>query len=84
WIGQSAAAEKYYDEAEPLDPNGYFMVAYIGWHYVQIKDYTTARQYFIRSMYLDNSTTFAQNYLAICEKKLIEKASGRPVLPFDY
>jgi O-antigen ligase len=84
WIGQSAAAEKYYDEAEPLDPNGYFMVANIGWHYVQIKDYTTARQYFIRSMSLDNSTAFAQNYLAICEKKLIEKASGQPVLPFDY
>jgi O-antigen ligase len=84
WIEQSAAAQKYFDEAEPLDPNGYYMVAYIGWHYVQIKDYATARQYFIRSMTLDNSTAFARNYLAICERKMIEKASGQSVLPFDY
>jgi O-antigen ligase/tetratricopeptide (TPR) repeat protein len=84
WLGQSGAAEKYYEEAEPLDPNGYFMVANIGWHYVQIKDYAMARQYFLRSMSLDNSTAFAQNYLSICEKKMLEKASGQSVLPFDY
>ncbi len=83
WLGQNAAAEKYYDQAELLDPNGYFMVAFIGWHFVQIKDYVTARQYFIRSTYLDNSTALAQNYLNICEQKLIERASGQPVLPFD-
>jgi hypothetical protein len=35
-------------------------------------------------MTLDNSTAFARNYLAICERKMIEKASGQSVLPFDY
>jgi len=84
WIGQSAAAEKYYDEAGPLDPNGYFMVANIGWHFVQIGDYATARQYFIRSMNLSNASVFAQNYLNICETKLVQKASGQASLPFDY
>lgn len=83
WLGQNAAAEKYFDEAEPLDPNGYYMVEYIGWHYVQIADYTTARDYFNRAIYLSNESTLAQNYLKICEKKLLERASGQPLSPFD-
>jgi O-antigen ligase len=90
WLGQSAAAEKYYDEAEPLDPNGYYMVAYIGWHYVQIGDYAMAREYFIRSNCLlsissvVSKSALPSNYLAICEKKLIERASGKSLTPFDY
>ncbi len=63
----------YYEQAEPLDPNGYFMVANIGWHFVQIGDYAMAREYFIRSMTLDNESPFARNYLKICEDKLIQR-----------
>jgi tetratricopeptide (TPR) repeat protein len=84
WLGQTSASGKYYAQAEPLDPNGYFMVANIGWHYVQIGDYAMARQYFIRSMSLSSVSAFAQNYLIICEKKLLERASGKPLLPFNY
>jgi hypothetical protein len=43
-----------------------------------------ARKYFIRSMTLSNASAFAHNYLQICENKLIERASGRPMLPFNY
>jgi len=84
WIGQSAKAEKYYSEAEALDPNSYFMMANIGWHFVQIGDYAAARQYFIRSMKLSNFDDLARNYLYICENKLVEQASGKPLLPLDY
>jgi O-antigen ligase len=84
WMGQTVEAVKYYEQAEPLDPNGYFMVANIGWHFVQIGDYSMARKYFIRSMTLSNASAFASNYRQICEDKLIERASGRPTLPFNY
>jgi O-antigen ligase len=84
WLGKTAESSSYYTQAEPLDRNGYFMVANIGWHYVQIGDYAMARQYFIRSMSLSNVSALAQNYLKICETKLVEQASGRPSLPFNY
>ncbi|HEV2695936.1 MAG TPA: O-antigen ligase family protein [Verrucomicrobiae bacterium] len=84
WLGEHAASEKYYSEAELRDPNSYYFASELGWHYVQIGDYAAARQCFQRSMsfYGDNPT--ARNYLEICEPKLIEKASGRPVLPMFY
>ncbi|HSY20425.1 MAG TPA: O-antigen ligase family protein [Candidatus Acidoferrales bacterium] len=84
WLGEHAASEKYYSEAELRDPNGYYLVANLGWHYVQIGDYAAARQLFIRSLSLFGNNPTAKNYLYICEPKLIEKASGRPVLPAFY
>jgi len=84
WIGDHLAAEKFFSEAELHDPNGYFMVANIGWHFVQIGDYAAARQYFLRSRKLDGNNPTALNYLYICEPKLLEKASGKPLLPAYY
>jgi len=84
WLGKTTESAKYYEQAEPLDPNGYFMVANIGWHYVQTQDYAMAREYFLRSVSLSHeySDAFAGNYLQICEEKLREQASGKPLLPF--
>ena len=56
------------------------MVANIGWHYVQIGDYAAAKQWFERSIKLGGRNNTALNYLLICETKLEEKASGRPLL----
>jgi hypothetical protein len=81
WLGDYGGAEKFYSEAELRDPNGYYLVANVGWHYVQIRDYAAARQYFIRSLMLFGDNPTAKNYLYICEQKLIEKASGKPLLP---
>ena len=36
WLGQHAEAGPYFSRAEALDPNGYYTVANIGWHYVQV------------------------------------------------
>jgi len=83
WLGEHKASEKYYSEAELRDPNGYYLAANLGWHYVQIGDYAAARQCFIRSLSFYGNPT-ARNYYNICEPKLIEKASGRPVLPLFY
>jgi tetratricopeptide (TPR) repeat protein len=86
WLGQHGEkTEAAYREAEARDPNGYFTVANVGWHYVQTGDYSAARSYFSRSLKLEwNNNAIAQNYLAICEAKLAERATGRPQLPANY
>jgi len=86
WLGRHGAdTEAAYQAAEALDPNGYFTVANLGWHYVQTRDYSAARACFNRSLKLEwNDNAIAQNYLPICEAKLAERASGRPLLPANY
>jgi O-antigen ligase len=85
WLGRSREAGPFYRDAEKLDPNGYFMIANIGWHYVQTGDYAAAQEFFSRSLKLtEKDNDIARNYLAICEAKIAEKASGRPQLPSDY
>ena len=61
------------------------MLANIGWHYVQIGDYALARQWFLRSRKLDYAhNDIAKNYLAICEQKLADKASGKVIFPSGF
>ncbi len=82
WLGRLDQARPYYNIAESLDPNGYYMIANLGWHFVQIGDYPAAQDCFMRSLKLDSSQNqIARNYLSICETKLADKASGRPQLP---
>ena len=86
WLGHHGdKADVAYRNAESLDPNGYFTVANIGWHYVQIGDYAAARTCFERSLRLEwHDNDIAKNYLDICETKMAERASGRPSLPLNY
>jgi len=81
WMGQTEKSMPFYAAAEARDPNGYFMVANIGWHYVQTRDYSAAQECFTRSLKLEAKNDIARNYLSICESKLAEKASGQPKLP---
>ena len=84
WLGRYSEAEKLFYQAEALDPNGYYMVANIGWHFVQIGDYAAARQWFTRSLQLSGDNAIARSYLQICESKLADEASGRPMLPLNF
>jgi hypothetical protein len=85
WLGHHAAAGPFFAEAETRDPNGDYMTANIGWHYVQIGDYSAARQWFSRSLKLDGRDAIARNYLSgVCEPKLIEQASGQRFLPLNF
>jgi O-antigen ligase len=81
WIGDHAAAARFFSEAETHDPNGYYMVSEIGWHFVQTGDYAAARPWFDRSLSLFADNDIARNYREICRQKLMEKASGKPLLP---
>ncbi len=86
WLGRHAEAEKFYATAEARDPNGNYVVADIGWHYVQIGDYPAARQWFLRANKLANwHNDMAKNYLyEICEPKLMSRASGQLPLRLFY
>ena len=79
WLDRHADAEPYFSVAESLDPNGNFVVANVGWHFVQIGDYAAARQWFMRAFQLSKGQNeIAKSYLyEICEPKLIERASGK-------
>jgi O-antigen ligase len=83
WLGRHDEAGKYCNRAEALDPNGYFMVANIGWHYFQAGDYPAARVWLARSLRLQgNDNVIAQSYWDIVQDKLTENASGKsPLLP---
>lgn len=82
WLDQHDEAEAYYSRAEALDPNGYFTVANIGWHYVQAGDYAAARVCLARSIRLGTGENpIASSYWDIVEDRLVQQASGQPLLP---
>jgi len=85
WLGQSAEAGPYFSRAEALDPNGYYTVANIGWHYVQVGDYAAARAWLARSLRLHwQDNVIGRSYLDICLQKLVENASGQRLLPAGF
>lgn len=86
WLDRHDEAAGYFSRAEALDPNGYFTVANVGWHYVQAGDYAAARAWFERSLRLEwhEDNVLARSYLEIVEQKLAEKASGKDSLPAGF
>lgn len=75
WIGRQPEATTYYDLAERLDPNNYFVVFNMGWHYVQTDNYAAAREWFARSVWLEwKDNLIAKRYLEIADRRLAEAA----------
>jgi len=84
-LDRHVEAGSFFHRAEALDPNGYYTVAYIGWHYVQTGDYPAAREYFERSLHLDwNDNDIAPPYLVWVEQRLVDDASGKGLLPTGF
>jgi tetratricopeptide (TPR) repeat protein len=85
WLEKHDEAGPYFNHADALDPNGYYTEANIGWHYVQAGDYAAARPWLERSLRLDGGgNDMARFYLDTVERKLVENASGRSVLPAGF
>ena len=85
WLGRHADAEPFFRMAERRDPNSHYLVAQLGRHYVETGDYAAARQWFQRALRLNNySEPMAEKYLAICEARLLEQASGKSRLPASF
>jgi O-antigen ligase len=85
WLERHDEAEPYFNRADALDPNNYFIAANIGWHYVQSGDYAAARPWLERSMQLHwQDNIIAKTYLELTERKLVENASGKNSLPPSF
>jgi len=78
WTGRAEGSQPYFSKAEALDPNGYFTMAFIGRHYVELNDFAAARPWFERSLRLEsqNVNKVAHEYLPIVNRKLIENATN--------
>ena len=86
WLGRHGEAQPYFDRAAELDPNGYYTVAHVGWHYVQIENYAAAKPWFeLSRLLMWKSNTIADTYLEIVKTKMLEAATNtsplRPVFP---
>jgi hypothetical protein len=80
WIATDGATGEdsvpYYQRADQLDPNGYYMAANLGWHFAETGDNAAARTWFERSLRLQwESNDIAASYLPIVERRLEEAAA---------
>lgn len=77
WLGRQAESGPYFDHAEELDPNNYFNMNNIGFHYIQLGDFAAARPWFERSLRLEyTQNPIAQNYLTLVNARLLEAATN--------
>jgi len=78
WMQRQKEAQPYFSKAEALDPNGYVTMAYIGRHFVELKDFAAAKPWFERSLKLEwtKVNKVAWEYLPIVNRKLAENATN--------
>jgi O-antigen ligase len=71
WLGKNAQAEVYYQRALELDPNSYYVLAHVGWHYFQKKQYGLAASWLHRSLRLNeyNNPLAATYYEQAMQRK---------------
>ena len=80
WLERTNESPQRLARAEKLDPNGYFMVANIGLHYIETGDNSAARSWFERSLALQ-ANSIAANYLQIVNSRLASQATNSFYLP---
>ena len=69
FTGRHAEAETLLLKADELDPNGGFVAAHVGRHYVETGEYAAARPWLERSLRLDQPNILAVNFLKIANAK---------------
>ena len=79
FTGRHAEAETIFLKADELDPNGYFVAAHVGRHYVETGDYAAARPWLERSLRLSQTNTMAVSLLKIANERLLEAATNPSV-----
>jgi len=78
WLERKTESLPYFQRAEELDPNGYFTLANVGIHYVEIGDLPAAKLWFERSLRLKpKKNDIAVNYLALLNMRLSQAATNR-------
>lgn len=67
-LGRFDEATPYFERAVQLDPNQHQVVAYMGWHQVNLGDYVAAKRYFDRSLEIK----WWDNHIPLTYNRLIE------------
>ena len=78
WLGKHQEAYPFFQKANLLGPNNYYIQALFGWHFFQVEDWSLARQWFKESLTLIwNKNAVALYYLPIVEQKLAAAPTGK-------
>ena len=76
WLDRQLEAEPFIERALSLDPNNYFILANVGWHFVQTGDLPAAEAYLLRSWRLEyQNNQIAQTLLPIVRQRMAEAAA---------
>ena len=76
WLGRHDEAGPYFERAIQLDPNSYYTVGYMGWHYFQLEDYKAARKWLEDSYWLNydpKMNTLAITYIHLLNRRNLGK-----------
>ena len=75
WINRPQEADPWFQRARALDPNGYYTLALVGWHYVQRGEWAKAKEALERSLWTKpNDNKAATTYLRVVEDRLKTEA----------
>jgi len=73
-LGRREAATPHFLAALALDPNGYFTLSHIGWHYCELEEWATARKHLQRAKEVPVlDYTIANIYFQLAEQRLAEQ-----------
>lgn len=77
-LGRLQEGERYIRQAVERDPKNYYVVAHLGWHFVQKGDYEEAKRWFERSLQLSDwrYNEIATSYLAIIQRELANRQAS--------
>ncbi len=82
WLGEPARAAAYFQQAEQLDPNSYYVALMTGWHAMQAGDYAEARARLTRALrikwYDQELVRMADHYLVIINRLTAPPSSVTP------
>jgi len=82
WLGRHDQAYTFFQKAQAVDPNSYYVQAMLGWHYVQVQDWPTAKEWFEKSLTLMGpKNVLALTYLRIVERKLASPRTAQFISP---
>jgi O-antigen ligase len=76
WLERFPESAPYFERAAQLEPNGYYMMAHLGLHYIQLGDLAAAKPCFERSLRLEYKNDLATSYLNVVKSRLIEAATN--------
>jgi O-antigen ligase len=81
WLDRSAEAATHYAKAEELEPNGYVIMANVGYHYIHVGNFAAAKPYLERSIRLQyHDNPVAHSYLALVRGRMLEGSGAAAAL----